>query len=250
MATSQAGSNEKKARTRKLPRTVRRRIARTARHVQSRRLFLLQGVALLGSGGVLASRMAAAAPPQAGRIDIAPVRPPTASEDDAVFQDRCIRCGLCGTVCENGCIRYFGLHQSSHGALTPYLDVRRRSCTLCMRCTQICPTDALHPVEDHVEAIKSTVRMGVAVVDPDRCISYQGRICGYCHDACPYPGEAIRLVSQGRPEVLDGCVGCGRCVELCPQYPTAIDIATDVPRRPVASARHLRVIQPGDEVAT
>lgn len=209
---------------------MRRRLARVGRHVQSRRLFVLQGLALLGGGGAAAARLGGGAPPQAGRVDLAPVRPPTASPDDATFRERCIRCGLCGTVCENGCIRYFGLHQLTHGALTPYLDVRRRSCTLCMRCTQICPTDALSPVEDDPASIKATVRMGRAVVDADRCISYQGRICGYCHDACPFPGEAIRLVSHGKPEVLDGCVGCGRCVEQCPQYPTAIDIATDQAR--------------------
>ena len=238
-------------RLRKLPRSVRRRIARTARHVQSRRMFILQGVALLGSGGAIASRISGGVAPQAGRADLAPVRPPTASQDDAVFQDRCIRCGLCGTVCENGCIRYFALHQTMHGALTPYLDVRRRSCTLCMRCTQICPTDALRPVEDDLDSIKATVRMGLATVDPDRCISYQGRICGYCHDACPFPGEAIRLVSQGRPQVLDGCVGCGRCVEQCPQYPTAIDVATNGKRPAVIEqGTTLPLSQTQDQEAT
>ena len=62
------------------------------------------------------------------------------------------------------------------------------------------------------------------LVDADRCISYQGRVCGYCHDACPFPERALKLVPPAKPVVLDGCVGCGRCVELCPQFPTAIDI--------------------------
>jgi len=154
-----------------------------------------------------------------------PVRPPTAGDDDGRFVAACIRCGLCGTVCENGCIRYFGLDEPRWGALSPYLDVRERSCTLCMRCTQVCPTGALSPVEAELEVVKREVRMGLAVVDEARCISYLGRICGYCHDACPLPGEAIRLVPKAKPLVLtEGCVGCGRCVELCPQQPTAIDI--------------------------
>jgi len=154
-----------------------------------------------------------------------PVRPPTAGDDDARFVAACIRCGLCGTVCENGCIRYFGVDEPTWGALTPYLDVRERSCTLCMRCTQICPTGALTPVEAGLPNVKKHVRMGLAVVDPDRCISYLGRVCGYCHDACPLPGEAIRLLPPAKPVVMaDACVGCGRCVELCPQSPTAIDV--------------------------
>lgn len=153
-----------------------------------------------------------------------PVRPPTASLDDAAFRARCIGCGMCGTVCENGCIRYFGADEATWGPLTPFLDVRRRSCTLCMRCTQVCPTDALRAVEADLDVVADTVDMGIAVVDPDRCISYLGRICGYCHDACPFPERAIKLVPPAKPVVLDGCVGCGRCVELCPQFPTAIDI--------------------------
>lgn len=222
---------------------MRKRLVRSGRYVQSRRLFMLQGLALLGGSGVLARRLQAGKLPQAGRLDMAPVRPPSAGTDDLVFQERCIRCGLCGTVCENGCIRYFGLHQFEHGALTPYLDVRRRSCTLCMRCTDVCPTDALRPIADDTEVIKATVRMGLAVVDPDRCLSYQGRICGYCHDACPYPGHAIRLVSHAKPEVLDGCVGCGRCVEQCPQYPTAIDVVTGPkPNLPRNGRVHLPVL--------
>jgi ferredoxin len=132
---------------------------------------------------------------------------------------------LCGTVCSNGCIRYFGLDEPGHGALTPYLDVRQRACILCMRCTQVCPTGALRPVEEDLSTIAREVEMGTAVVDPDRCLSYQGRICGVCHDACPLPNEAIRLVPKARPHVLsDGCVGCGLCVERCPQSPTAIDV--------------------------
>jgi ferredoxin len=187
--------------------------------------MLAQGVAMVTAGTTMLGWLwstARARLPSPWRI---PVRPPTAGDDDAAFRAACIRCGLCGTECENGCIRYFGLDETKWGALTPYLDVRERSCTLCMRCTQVCPTGALQPVEDEPEAIKRTVRMGLAVVDADRCISYLGRICGYCHDACPLPGHAIRLVPKAKPVVLaDGCVGCGRCVELCPQYPTAIDV--------------------------
>ncbi len=157
-----------------------------------------------------------------------PIRPPTADLDEDAFRAQCVRCGLCGTVCENGCIRFFGLTEAKWGMLTPYLDVRRRSCTLCMRCTEICPTDALRTVSPELEVIAEEVDMGQAVVDSDRCLSYLGRICGYCHDACPIPDKALRLVPKGKPVVLDGCVGCGRCVEFCPQSPTAIDVVREM----------------------
>ncbi|WP_428263149.1 4Fe-4S dicluster domain-containing protein [Haliangium sp.] len=206
----------------------RPRYARPLR-VTSRRRFLLGGAGMVALGGaILASRARPSA--WTAESDRLPIRPPSANPDDARFRASCIGCGLCGTVCENGCIRYFGADEPSWGSLTPYLDLRRRSCTLCMRCTQICPTGALTAIECEPASIAARVRMGVAVVDPDRCLSYLGRLCGYCHDACPLPQNAIKLTPPARPVVItDGCVGCGRCVELCPQTPTAIDVRRGVP---------------------
>ena len=205
----------------RLLRAIRRRPL-PVRDVMSRRWFGVQGLGLLTGGALVASGLLRTSMVSA-ESGGPPIRPPTADHDDAVFRQKCIRCGLCGTVCENGCIRFFGIDELEHGLFTPHLDVRRRSCTLCMRCTNICPTGALSPVADDLDAIADTVRMGTARVDPDRCISYLGRVCGYCHDACPLPQRAIRLAPPARPVVIeDGCVGCGRCVELCPQNPTAI----------------------------
>jgi len=195
------------------------------RPVASRRRFVVLGVTFLAAGAALSGRLLRAGARVLELPDRKPIRPPTAALDDGRFQSACIRCGLCGTVCENGCIRTFGVDEDRWGALTPYLDIRRRSCTLCMRCTNICPTGALTPVEDRLEVIVEQVDMGTAVVDPDRCLSYLGRVCGYCYDACPLPGDAIVLTPPASPVVIaDACVGCGRCVELCPQSPTAIDV--------------------------
>lgn len=199
-------------------------LRRRSRPVAPRRRFLLQGLACLTGGLFLARRLVrtSAATPA---LDRPPLRPPTAAPNDDQFRASCIRCGLCGIVCENGCIQYFGLDAGKWGAFTPYIDVRERSCTLCMRCTQVCPTGALSPVPHELDTIARSVKMGTAQVDPDRCLSYLGRVCGYCHDACPLPQRAIRLTPPAKPVVIaDGCVGCGRCVEFCPQTPTAIDV--------------------------
>jgi ferredoxin len=215
-ARSESTSRRRRARLQRLKLKRRRR-------KPSRRSFMFGGVGLAASGVALDLLSRVEGGPIA-RADRAPMRPPSADADDLSFQQKCIRCGLCGTVCENGCIRFFSLGESKHGSLTPYLDLRQRSCTLCMRCTQVCPTGALSPIEDETEAIVANVDMGKAVVERDLCLSYLGRVCGYCHDACPIPNRAIRLTPPALPVVLDECVGCGRCVEFCPQSPTAISV--------------------------
>ncbi len=98
-----------------------------------------------------------------------------------------------------------------------------------MRCTEVCPTDALTAVPAEREAVLEKVDMGLAYVDRGLCLSFQGRVCGVCHDACPYPQDAIKLGSYARPEVLDACVGCGRCEERCPQVPAAIRVFVSDP---------------------
>ncbi len=196
------------------------RVLQDRRYEVNRRVFVIQGLALAAGGAGLAAVAPNGPRPRA----TPPIRPPSAAAADDVFRAACVRCGMCGTVCENGCIRFFGADETEHGALTPYLDMRRRSCTLCMRCTNVCPSGALRGVADDLGVIAREVRMGRAVIDPEGCLSYLGRLCGYCHDACPLPGDAIRLTPPALPVVLEQCVGCGRCEEECPQLPAAIRV--------------------------
>lgn len=156
------------------------------------------------------------------------VLPPTAG-DEATFLSKCIRCFRCGEVCTAGCIEFYGPFAGKRAG-APYIEPRSTSCNVCMECTQVCPSGALTAIEDDDhERIKVEVRMGLAYIDDDLCLSHQGRVCGVCHDACPYPGDAIRLFEAAKPEILDQCVGCGRCEERCPQVPAAIRVFTGVP---------------------
>lgn len=148
------------------------------------------------------------------------VRPPGAASE-ASFLKACIRCRACANVCEAGCINFFTLYDGGDLAGSPYLNTRLKSCNLCMNCTQICPTGALEPIAKDLKEISERVHMGVAKVVESNCLSFNGRICGICHDACPV--KAISLRTRAQPEILeDKCIGCGRCEERCPQTPSAI----------------------------
>lgn len=52
--------------------------------------------------------------------------------------------------------------------------------------------------------------------------SYEGKQCTLCADMCPIPNplSAIVMVRDSgggnRPEIYDGCIGCGACQEVCP----------------------------------
>jgi len=51
---------------------------------------------------------------------------------------------------------------------------------------------------------------------------FEGKECTLCADMCPIPNpmSAISMVRDAnggrRPEIYDGCIGCGVCQEVCP----------------------------------
>jgi ferredoxin len=49
----------------------------------------------------------------------------------------------------------------------------------------------------------------VAVVDKDNCVG-----CGACVDVCP--NEAIKMVDGIAVIDPDACIDCGACVDACP----------------------------------
>lgn len=151
---------------------------------------------------------------RAGSLISSPVRrnrlrPPGAIREE-VFPGKCIRCGRCVEVCPYRCIRPLDIR---HGifAGTPLIEVEQIPCYVCMKCVQVCPTGTLKPVH------QSQVRMGLAVVDRQRCVSWKNEVlCRTCYNVCPFPERAIQLVEY-RPVVDERhCTGCGLCVHACP----------------------------------
>jgi ferredoxin-type protein NapG len=51
---------------------------------------------------------------------------------------------------------------------------------------------------------------------------FEGKACTLCADMCPLPNpmSAIAMVPDAnggrKPEIYDGCIGCGVCQEVCP----------------------------------
>ena len=190
-----------------------------------RRTFI-QGVIGTGLSSLLAENTLAARNKPLLRF----LRPPGALPEDE-FISRCIRCGKCGETCPNRTIKYFDLENGVSSMDTPYIIPREQACILCMKCGDICPTGAIQPVIREMEPILEKVKMGVARVDRNLCLSWQGKTCGVCYRACPLADVAIRIGMLEQPHVLDGCVGCGLCERSCIQIPQAIRIIPDHSRK-------------------
>ncbi len=196
----------------------------------SRREGLLLGGTAVGAalGGLLHRSEAARGP--------LPLRPPGALPEPA-FLATCIRCGQCVEACPVDALHVAGIRDGiAHG--TPYVTPRQAPCTICEgyaepQCIPACPTAAIGPV-----AKLADIRMGVARVDPDRCLAWIGTPCRACWHACPLPNEAVVMDGLGRPTIDDeACIGCGLCDHACLTDPSSIPIIPTAQLDPVAHVR-------------
>lgn len=138
------------------------------------------------------------------------LRPPGARPEKK-FLSRCLQCGQCAQVCIFECIfMTTGINFFQSG--TPRIDPKKAPCFLCMRCSAICPSDALEDVA------KEKVRMGFAKLDRSKCYTWKEElVCRSCFERCPLKATAIVLERGEYPVITDLCAGCGVCEHVCPR---------------------------------
>jgi len=152
------------------------------------------------------------------------LRPP-GGQDDAALLALCTRCDRCRSVCPTQAIAPALLEDGLVSVRTPKLEFKLGWCNFCGKCAEVCPTGALaadgyDPFTTEAlpgsEFYHTGMRLGLAVVDKERCIAWAGpSSCIICSQKCPY--QAITLDKYDRPLVDDGlCNGCGVCENVCP----------------------------------
>ena len=204
----------------------------SARRLLDRRKFLAFGT-LVAASPLMAKTVSATesvdrASRGFGSRKLLPVTPPGV-QSRREFLDRCTACGLCIAHCPQKVLRPSIEEYGVLRALHPVMDFDASWCEYnCTRCTNLCPTGALHPLtvsEKHRSCI------GTAHVDRAVCISWaDGVKCGACARRCPV--GAITMVESGDgvhgpyPVVdKEKCIGCGSCQYVCPSSPKAIAVS-------------------------
>jgi ferredoxin-type protein NapG len=185
-----------------------------------------QGAALAATGGLVWSYLLT----QQARATPFAIRPPGALAE-ADFNARCIKCGQCVAACPYDTLK-LATADSGIPIGTPYFIPRETPCYMCedIPCVPVCPTGAL----DHALENIDDSRMGLAVIDIENCLSWQGLRCEICFRECPVQGQAITVEHHPRriskhamfvPLVnSDACTGCGICEKACPTQKAAIRV--------------------------
>lgn len=198
----------------------------------SRRALLTHAVELSAAGVVLAWGFGVMGAREANAQWV-PLPPGALSTRHGMkrFLAACSRCGQCVTACPYKTLRLASPSDPAPTG-TPFFIPRETPCYMCqdIPCVKACPTGALDPALEHIE----DARMGVALVDPASCLSFQGLRCEICYRACPEAEKAIvleplpRTISKHamlRPVIKpEHCTGCGLCEKACPTDQAAIKV--------------------------
>jgi len=185
--------------------------------------FGLKTISLVVAGGFIWSTQTTA------KAQTLLIRPPGALKEDK-FLSECIRCGLCVEMCPWDTLKLADLKDGLPFG-TPFFIPRKIPCYMCTNipCALACPTGALDLKLLQNEDSKLNInkaKMGIAVLDPNFCIAYEGLRCDACYRACPLIDKALKLeyAHNERTQkhaffkpVVDAnfCTGCGMCEQVC-----------------------------------
>jgi MauM/NapG family ferredoxin protein len=146
------------------------------------------------------------------------IRPPGAIPEEA-FLAVCLRCGICVQACPHNAIEILGAAAGVSIGTPALANLRKRPCWLCMNCGKVCPSKALENIS------KEEVRIGLAYIDRERCLSWLGDECKICYVMCPIYNEALVLEGFLKTGVrADKCTGCGVCEHVCVLQTPAIKV--------------------------
>ena len=152
---------------------------------------------------------------QAKRGSGFPHRPPHAVPESE-FVAGCTKCDACIQACPPHAI--FRAPQSE-GMLAefPIIDAETQPCIMCedLPCVPACEAGVLR--------FDAPVSMALAVIHPETCLAFLGKVCTECVDQCPVT-DAMTM-EAGKP-VINGeaCTGCGVCLYVCPAQPNTIEL--------------------------
>ena len=201
---------------------------------------------LAAGGGILFS--------EKGKIEENRLRPPGAVKEKD-FLALCIKCGQCLQVCPYHSIKLADIGKGYGVGTPYIDSIERGcyACSA-VPCVLACPSGALdHSIEkpDDIEmgvAVLESPETCLSVLnkkipngydkkmevflnnvtnptplEEDLLESFkgkEGKSCSLCVDMCPIPNpmSAIAMIrTEGvvKPEIYEGCIGCGVCVEVC-----------------------------------
>ncbi len=224
-----------------------------------RREFLLKtikGLGLATAGGLAWSGFV-----EEGKSAPLILRPPGALPEKQ-FLASCSKCGMCVEACPYDSLM-LARPEDDKPIGTPYFIPRANPCYMCkdIPCVPACPTGALDESlvseRDEKGGTRLTInlaKMGLAVIDREACIAYEGIQCDACYRACPLIDSAItvdfiRNVRTGKHALRapvvhsETCTGCGLCEKACITEKASIFI---LPRELAMGQTSLRYVRGWD----